>query len=38
MSGAGRKMGHVTALGETVEQAVATAERAAREIIFGIKS
>lgn len=38
MSGAGRKMGHVTALGETVDQAVATAERAAREIIFGTKS
>lgn len=38
VSGAGRKMGHVTALGETVEQAVATAERAAREIIFGVES
>ena len=38
MSGAGRKMGHVTALGATVDEAVATAERAAREIIFGKKS
>lgn len=35
MSGAGRKMGHVTALGQTLEAAHATANRAAREIIFG---
>ncbi len=34
-SGKGRKMGHVTALGKTATDAVATAERAAREIIFG---
>jgi len=35
MSGAGRKMGHVTALGATMDEALATAERAAKQIIFG---
>ena len=35
MSGAGRKMGHVTALGATMDEAVATAERAANHIRFG---
>ncbi|MFO1478090.1 MAG: 5-(carboxyamino)imidazole ribonucleotide synthase [Verrucomicrobiota bacterium] len=35
MSGPGRKMGHVTALRESVEEALAVAERAAREIYFG---
>lgn len=34
-SAAGRKMGHVTALGPTVEEALATAQRAARAIRFG---
>ena len=34
MSGPGRKMGHVTAVGNSVATAVATAERAAREIRF----
>ena len=38
MSGAGRKMGHVTALGANSAAAVATAERAARELFFGTKS
>ena len=35
MSGAGRKMGHVTALGATLGEALATAERAAANIAFG---
>jgi 5-(carboxyamino)imidazole ribonucleotide synthase len=35
MSGAGRKMGHVTALGATLEEALATAQRAADCIRFG---
>ncbi len=35
MSGAGRKMGHVTALGATLEEALTTAEAAAAEIRFG---
>ncbi len=34
-SAKGRKMGHVTALGQTVEEALATARRAARAIQFG---
>ncbi len=34
-SAAGRKMGHVTALGNTVEEALATAQRAASVIRFG---
>ena len=35
LSEAGRKMGHVTALGQTVDEATATAERAARALHFG---
>ncbi len=35
MSGAGRKMGHVTALGATLNEALATARRAASLIQFG---
>jgi 5-(carboxyamino)imidazole ribonucleotide synthase len=35
MSGAGRKMGHVTALGASLDEALATAQRAAAEIHFG---
>ncbi len=35
MSGTGRKMGHVTALGTTLEEALAIAEAAAAEIRFG---
>jgi 5-(carboxyamino)imidazole ribonucleotide synthase len=35
MSGKGRKMGHVTALGRTIAEAQTTAESAAREIVFG---
>jgi 5-(carboxyamino)imidazole ribonucleotide synthase len=35
MSGAGRKMGHVTALGATLEEALATASQAAAAIRFG---
>jgi 5-(carboxyamino)imidazole ribonucleotide synthase len=38
MSGAGRKMGHVTALGETIDGALETARRAANEIRFGEKT
>jgi 5-(carboxyamino)imidazole ribonucleotide synthase len=34
-SAKGRKMGHLTALGATVEEALATAQRAAAEIRFG---
>ncbi len=34
MSGPGRKMGHITALGNSVEEAQAIAERGAREIYF----
>lgn len=35
MSGAGRKMGHLTALGPTMDEALATAQRAAAHIRFG---
>ncbi len=35
VSGPGRKMGHVTALGETLDHAAATAQRAARAMHFG---
>jgi 5-(carboxyamino)imidazole ribonucleotide synthase len=35
MSAKGRKMGHVTALGATVEEAVGVAEQACRMIEFG---
>jgi 5-(carboxyamino)imidazole ribonucleotide synthase len=35
MSGAGRKMGHVTALGTTLDEALATAQQAANLISFG---
>jgi 5-(carboxyamino)imidazole ribonucleotide synthase len=35
VSAPGRKMGHVTALGQTVEEALATAQRAANLIRFG---
>jgi len=35
MSGPGRKMGHVTALGATLEEALRTAQQAAAEIHFG---
>jgi len=35
MSNAGRKMGHITALGQTMHEAQAKAEQAAREICFG---
>lgn len=35
MSGAGRKMGHVTALGATLDEALETAQRAARHVQFG---
>ena len=35
LSAPGRKMGHVTALGDTVEEALATAQRAAGLIRFG---
>ena len=38
MSGAGRKMGHVTALGETLADAEQAATRCAAEIHFGSKS
>ena len=38
MSSAGRKLGHVTALGRTVDEALATAQLAAQEIYFGNKS
>lgn len=38
LSGPGRKMGHVTAIGETADLARATAARAAREIHFGDQS
>jgi 5-(carboxyamino)imidazole ribonucleotide synthase len=34
-SARGRKMGHITALGKTANEAVATAECAAREIVLG---
>jgi 5-(carboxyamino)imidazole ribonucleotide synthase len=37
-SGAGRKMGHITVLENSVEEAEAVAERAAKEIYFGAKS
>jgi 5-(carboxyamino)imidazole ribonucleotide synthase len=37
-SGAGRKMGHITVLENSVEKAQAIAERAAKEIYFGEKS
>ncbi len=35
VSSPGRKMGHVTALGSTIEEALATAQRAAQSLIFG---
>jgi 5-(carboxyamino)imidazole ribonucleotide synthase len=35
ISGAGRKMGHVTVLENSVEEALAIADRAAKEICFG---
>lgn len=35
MSNAGRKMGHITALGQTLAEAEAKAEQAAKEIRFG---
>lgn len=35
LSGAGRKMGHVTALGNSPEEAAATAQRAAALMVFG---
>jgi 5-(carboxyamino)imidazole ribonucleotide synthase len=35
VSAPGRKMGHVTALGQTVEEAMATAQQAASSIRFG---
>ncbi len=38
MSGTGRKMGHVTVLGDSVGEALAIAERAAKEIYFGTKT
>ncbi len=38
MSAAGRKMGHVTALGATMNEAIATAQRAAAQIRFGEQS
>jgi 5-(carboxyamino)imidazole ribonucleotide synthase len=38
MSGIGRKMGHVTALGQTLAAAEATARRAAEAIQFGAKA
>ena len=37
MSGAGRKMGHVTVLKNSFEEGLAIAERAAKEIYFGDK-
>jgi 5-(carboxyamino)imidazole ribonucleotide synthase len=38
MSGAGRKMGHVTALGQNLAEAEAIAQKAAESILFGAKS
>ena len=38
MSGSGRKMGHITVLENSVEEAQAIAEKAAAEIYFGEKS
>ncbi|MDB6066892.1 MAG: 5-(carboxyamino)imidazole ribonucleotide synthase [Pedosphaera sp.] len=38
VSAPGRKMGHVTALGQTMDEALATAQRAASLIRFGDKS
>ncbi len=38
MSGVGRKMGHITALGPTMDEALATAQRAAAQIRFGGQS
>ncbi|MDB6034688.1 MAG: 5-(carboxyamino)imidazole ribonucleotide synthase [Verrucomicrobiales bacterium] len=38
MSGAGRKMGHVTALGQNLAEAEAIAQKAAECILFGAKS
>jgi 5-(carboxyamino)imidazole ribonucleotide synthase len=37
-SARGRKMGHVTALGQTVDEALAVAQTAARQIRFGEQS
>jgi len=38
MSGAGRKMGHITVLENSLEEGLAIAERAAHEIYFGTKA
>ena len=38
MSGAGRKMGHITVLENSLEEGLAIAERAAQEIYFGTKT
>jgi len=38
MSGPGRKMGHITVLENSVDEAQAIAERAAKQIYFGEKS
>jgi len=38
MSGPGRKMGHVTVLENSVDEAQAIAERAANQIYFGDKT
>jgi 5-(carboxyamino)imidazole ribonucleotide synthase len=38
MSGAGRKMGHITVLENSLEEGLAIAERAAQEIYFGTKA
>ena len=37
MSSAGRKMGHVTALGQTLIEAETAAQKAAEAIVFGAK-
>jgi 5-(carboxyamino)imidazole ribonucleotide synthase len=37
ISGPGRKMGHITVLEKSVEEALAIAERAGKEICFGTK-
>ena len=38
MSGPGRKMGHITVLENSVDEAQAIAERAAKQIYFGDKT
>lgn len=38
ISGPGRKMGHITVLGESVDETQAIAERAAKQIYFGDKA